>query len=115
VDKVTSTRTQIPYDYYSLPYCHPKALQTSENLGEILQGDRIKTSDYELFYQVPSACQLLCSKRLHSKDVNLFVNAIEEEYRVHWILDNLPVGVQLVSEVFLVISWNKLLYQLILS
>ena len=25
VTKVTSTKTQIPYDYYKLPYCKPKS------------------------------------------------------------------------------------------
>lgn len=39
--KMTSTRTQLPYDYYSLNFCLPKngALHyKSENLGEVLRG-----------------------------------------------------------------------------
>lgn len=49
VNKLTSTKTQIPYDYYSLPYCRPKkyGLQ-SENLGEVLSGDRIEMSVYKV-------------------------------------------------------------------
>lgn len=33
--KMTSTRTQLPYDYYSLPLCIPKngTIYKSENLG----------------------------------------------------------------------------------
>ena len=51
VSKLTSTHTQIPYDYYSLPYCKPKkfGLQT-ENLGEVLSGDRIENSVYKVQY-----------------------------------------------------------------
>lgn len=40
--KMTSTRTQLPYDYYSLNFCLPKngALHyKSENLGEVLRGE----------------------------------------------------------------------------
>ena len=33
--KLTSSRTQLPYEYYSLPYCKPEAvLYKAENLGE---------------------------------------------------------------------------------
>lgn len=41
--KMTSTHTQLPYEYYSLPFCLPKngtLFYKSENLGEILRGDR---------------------------------------------------------------------------
>jgi len=45
VNKVTSTKTQLPYSYYDLPFCKPKhAKQASENLGEVLEGDMIKSS-----------------------------------------------------------------------
>ena len=50
VSKVTSTQTQMPYDYYSLPYCKPKvAGLQSENIGEALSGDRIENSVYKVF------------------------------------------------------------------
>lgn len=49
VNKLMSTKTQLPYDYYSLPYCKPDELQRfSENLGQKLRGDRIETSTYEV-------------------------------------------------------------------
>lgn len=33
--KMTSTKTQLPYEYYSLPFCTPKIIQyKSENLGK---------------------------------------------------------------------------------
>ena len=39
----------MPYDYYALPYCKPKrARQQSENLGEVLSGDRIEDSVYKV-------------------------------------------------------------------
>ena len=41
--KLTSTRTQIPYEFYSVPFCKPTGAihYKSENLGELLRGDRI--------------------------------------------------------------------------
>jgi hypothetical protein len=57
VNKLTSTKTQIPFDYYSLPYCHPKKIQEeSENLGEVLSGDRIEKNT---LYEV-RACVCAC-------------------------------------------------------
>lgn len=41
--KMTSVHTQLPYEYYSIPFCRPKNgafIYKSENLGEILRGDR---------------------------------------------------------------------------
>ena len=47
VNKLTSTKTQLPYSYYSLPYCGPgKIVDSAENLGEVLRGDRIENSLY---------------------------------------------------------------------
>lgn len=49
VNKLSSTRNLLPYEYYSLPYCKPgKIKSTSENLGEVLRGDRILTSPYKV-------------------------------------------------------------------
>lgn len=49
VNKLTSTKTQLPYEYFSLPYCQPrKIVSSAENLGEVLRGDRIETSPYEV-------------------------------------------------------------------
>jgi transmembrane 9 superfamily protein 2/4 len=53
VNKLSSTKTQLPYDYYYLKYCKPKKIVNSaENLGEVLRGDRIENSVYtvSLYY-----------------------------------------------------------------
>lgn len=47
VNKLTSTKTQLPYSYYSLPYCRPEHIvDSAENLGEVLRGDRIENSPF---------------------------------------------------------------------
>jgi len=48
---MTSVKTQLPYDYYALPFCKPsdsKLHYKPENLGEILRGDRIVNTPYEV-------------------------------------------------------------------
>jgi hypothetical protein len=53
VNKLSSIKTQLPYEYYSLPYCRPeKIVQSAENLGEVLRGDRIENSLYQVRYLV---------------------------------------------------------------
>jgi hypothetical protein len=47
VNKLTSIKTQLPYTYYSLPFCKPDTIvDSAENLGEVLRGDRIENSPY---------------------------------------------------------------------
>ena len=51
VNKLTSTKTQLPYTFYSLPFCRPeKIVDNAENLGEVLRGDRIENSPYVVSY-----------------------------------------------------------------
>merc|ERR1711871_65247 len=99
VNKITSTRTQIPYDYYSMPYCKPKKKgKVSENVGEVLEGNRIELSVYDLEFRKDRSCALACIKKLSSKDRKKFRDAIEDKYYVHWILDQLPVGHRLADK-----------------
>ena len=53
MNKLSSTKTQLPYEYYSLPFCRPpKIINSAENLGEVLRGDRIENSVFKV-----RACQ----------------------------------------------------------
>ena len=48
---MTSIKTQLPYDYYSLPFCSPDEdfiRYKSLNLGEVLRGDRIVNTLYNV-------------------------------------------------------------------
>jgi transmembrane 9 superfamily protein 2/4 len=94
VNKLTSTKTQLPYSYYSLPYCRPKNIVDSrENLGEVLRGDRIENSHYEFKMRHPQMCNVVCRVVLDVKTAKEFKEKIDDEYRVNMILDNLPLVV----------------------
>eukprot|EP01026_Neomeris_dumetosa_P045958 TRINITY_DN3905_c0_g2_i1.p1 TRINITY_DN3905_c0_g2~~TRINITY_DN3905_c0_g2_i1.p1 ORF type:complete len:637 (-),score=54.75 TRINITY_DN3905_c0_g2_i1:411-2321(-) len=94
VNKLSSTRTQLPYEYYSLPYCRPENISsTAENLGEVLRGDRIENSAYQVKMRKDEQCKILCRiDSLNAVQTEAFKGKIEDEYRVNMILDNLPVG-----------------------
>jgi len=48
-NSLTSAKTAMPVEYYDLPVCRPKEIVArAENLGEVLRGDRIYTSAYEV-------------------------------------------------------------------
>lgn len=48
VNKLMSVKN-LPYEYYSLPYCRPDKIRSfAENLGEVLRGDRIENSPYQV-------------------------------------------------------------------
>lgn len=91
--KMTSIRTQIPYEYYSLQFCLPKngsvgIVYKTENLGEVLRGDRIVNTPYELSMGQNVNCKLLCNRknipmnwdRVESAKV---AERIKHEYFVH--------------------------------
>mmetsp|Transcript_2627 Transcript_2627/g.8786 ORF Transcript_2627/g.8786 Transcript_2627/m.8786 type:complete len:631 (+) Transcript_2627:50-1942(+) len=99
VNKLTSTKTQLPYEYYALPFCRPaEVVVVAENLGEVLRGDRIMNSNYELKMGVEESCKILCRKQLTSKESAAFALRIEQDYRVHWVMDNLPSATKYIDE-----------------
>ncbi|KAJ4758129.1 Transmembrane 9 superfamily member [Rhynchospora pubera] len=94
VNKLTSIKTQLPYSYYSLPYCKPdQIVDSAENLGEVLRGDRIENSPYVFQMREAQMCQIVCKITLNDKEAKELKEKIEDEYRVNMILDNLPLVV----------------------
>lgn len=89
--KMTSIHTQLPYEYYSLPFCVPKngdKHYKSENLGEVLRGDRIVNTPYDVKMAVNTKCQLLCHKPNEPLNWNVedslkVAERIEHDYFVH--------------------------------
>ncbi|KAG0599023.1 hypothetical protein M758_12G121100 [Ceratodon purpureus] len=94
VNKLTSIKTQLPYEYYSLDYCKPQKIENvAENLGEVLRGDRIENSPYEFEMRNDQVCKIVCRKEKFSEGaLKNFKEKIDGEYRVNMILDNLPVA-----------------------
>ena len=85
--KLTSTKTQLPYEYYNLPiHCKPSGgvVYKSENLGEILRGDRIVNTGYKVQMNVNSKCRVLCKDvDLNEEKTKKVIKRIKDAYHVH--------------------------------
>ncbi|CAD6223867.1 unnamed protein product [Miscanthus lutarioriparius] len=107
VNKLTSIKTQLPYTYYSLPFCKPDTIiDSAENLGEVLRGDRIENSPYVFKMGEPKMCQIVCKAKIGEKEAKELKEKIEDEYRVNMILDNLPLVVPVTRQ-----DKNSIAYQ----
>ncbi|XP_055382008.1 transmembrane 9 superfamily member 4 [Condylostylus longicornis] len=103
--KMTSSRTQLPYEYYSLQFCLPKngtLIYKTENLGEVLRGDRIVNTPYEVRMAENINCKLLCNKKdqpmnWDREQSNKVSERIQHEYFVHLLVDNLPVATRIIN------------------
>mmetsp|Transcript_17469 Transcript_17469/g.31701 ORF Transcript_17469/g.31701 Transcript_17469/m.31701 type:complete len:695 (+) Transcript_17469:75-2159(+) len=100
INKMTSTTTLLPLDYYHLPFCFPDGnvveLDT-QNLGQFLSGDRIQSSPYRLNMKVDMYCEQLGIGNLGREQQegihpNKMVEAIQKNYHHNWIVDNLPAA-----------------------
>lgn len=99
VNKLTSAHNPLPFRYYFAPYCAPpgKLVADHENLGEILRGDRIvRASNYFITAGVDIQCAVVHGCRGGANDTFYDAKAlkrwnklVDQEYRVHWIIDNL--------------------------
>ncbi|PRQ46842.1 putative nonaspanin (TM9SF) [Rosa chinensis] len=94
VNKLSSIKTLLPYDYYSLGYCKPPVITNSAlSLGEVLRGDRIKNSIYTLKMREAEYCKVACRVKLDANSAKKFREKIDDQYVINMILDNLPAAI----------------------
>lgn len=65
VEALTSVRTQLPYEYYVLPFCRDGIDMNNQealNLGEVLRGSRIYNTPYTFEMGHNFNCKILCAK-----------------------------------------------------
>eukprot|EP00210_Caulerpa_lentillifera_P000724 g701.t1 len=115
VNSLTSYEAELPFDYYSLPFCRPKGgvkrVKSSINPGTLLRGFRIENSPYVLHVNVSShfsltlshsfylkkaeyfteVCSSTESPHMNKKNVENLIEKIQTNSRVNMILDNLPI------------------------
>ncbi len=63
VNSLTSFETELPYEYYTMPFCKPedgvKRISDAANLGTVLMGIRIENSMYNFTMMVCGTEKLL--------------------------------------------------------
>jgi transmembrane 9 superfamily member 2/4 len=69
----------------------------SLNLGEVLRGDRIVTSDYELNMAKDNECTTLCTVEVDRRGVKRARDLVKGGYVSEWIVDNLPGATSFVT------------------
>ncbi|EYU37128.1 hypothetical protein ABFS82_10G129100 [Erythranthe guttata] len=92
VNSLTSIETELPFSYYSLPYCQPMGgiKKSAENLGELLMGDQIDNSPYRFRMNVNETVFLCTTPPLNEEQVKLLKQRTRDMYQVNMVLDNLP-------------------------
>ncbi|KAL2481207.1 Transmembrane 9 superfamily member 11 [Abeliophyllum distichum] len=84
VNSLTSIETEMPFGYYSLPFCQPKegVKDSAENLGELLMGDRIENSPYRFKMYTNETDIFVCqTKPLSGEEFKLLKERIDEMYQ----------------------------------
>lgn len=107
VNSLTSIETELPFSYYTLPYCQPhEGIKKSvENLGELLMGDQIDNSPYRFHVNVNESFYLCTRNTLSEHEVKLLKQRTDDLSQVNMILDNLPVR-RLTEQNGITIQWT---------
>ncbi|KAH0921027.1 hypothetical protein HID58_021045 [Brassica napus] len=80
------------YQYYDLPFCRPEpVIEKQETLGEVLNGDRLMSSLYELKFKEDKTHSVLCHKRLTSSEIARFRDTIAQDFYFQMYYDDLPL------------------------
>ncbi|XP_060068139.1 transmembrane 9 superfamily member 1-like [Ylistrum balloti] len=80
------------YHYYQLPVCRPKKIEhKSLTLGEVLDGDRMALSMYDLAFKQNEDKKELCKVAYTEDELQLLRDAIEDMYYFEFVIDDIPV------------------------
>eukprot|EP00899_Mesostigma_viride_P015679 jgi/Mesvir1/24111/Mv10831-RA.2 len=81
------------YQYYDLPFCRPEEglSHKTEDLGEVLEGDRMVGTLYDLSFKVNKESETLCTKVLKEKELKKFRKAVKDDYYFQMYYDDLPI------------------------
>lgn len=91
VDALRSSSTLIPLDVYQqLPDCAAPDTHRlpRTNLGQILQGTLLSTTEYNVEMKFDRYCDTLCVV----SNKNNLASLIHQNYHAHYVLDGIPVG-----------------------
>uniref|UniRef100_A0A673LAC3 Transmembrane 9 superfamily member n=1 Tax=Sinocyclocheilus rhinocerous TaxID=307959 RepID=A0A673LAC3_9TELE len=98
VNRLDSVESVLPYEYDAFDFCKDTdENRPSENLGQVLFGERIETSPYKFSFKADKACVKVCTKsydtgsREDKLKLDFLKKGMELNYQHHWIVDNMPV------------------------
>uniref|UniRef100_A0A8C4IH36 Transmembrane 9 superfamily member n=1 Tax=Dicentrarchus labrax TaxID=13489 RepID=A0A8C4IH36_DICLA len=98
VNRLDSVESVLPYEYTVFDFCSENTMKRpSENLGQVLFGERIEPSPYKFEFKKTAVCQPVCTKVYDSSKpsdkakLDFLKKGMFLNYQHHWIVDNMPV------------------------
>ncbi|XP_071165209.1 transmembrane 9 superfamily member 2-like [Mytilus edulis] len=98
VNRLNSVETVVPYEYHKFDFCVvDEDNSPTENLGQVVFGERIRPSPYKMTFKQQITCQSVCKKEYAHGDkekvskLKFLKNGIALNYNHHWIIDNMPI------------------------
>uniref|UniRef100_A0A4W4F076 Transmembrane 9 superfamily member n=1 Tax=Electrophorus electricus TaxID=8005 RepID=A0A4W4F076_ELEEL len=98
VNRLDSVESVLPYEYTAFDFCtDDKLKRPSENLGQVLFGERIEQSPYKFSFKKKEECKHVCTKNYDTNkaedktSVDFLKKGMLLNYQHHWIVDNMPV------------------------
>ncbi|CAI9736525.1 transmembrane 9 superfamily member 2-like [Octopus vulgaris] len=98
VNRLNSPETVVPYEYHSFDFCtSDESHSPVENLGQVVFGERIRPSPYEMTFLTDITCKKVCQRKYEKNSavskskLDFILRGISLEYRHHWIIDNMPI------------------------
>jgi len=98
VNRLNSEESVIPYEYHHFDFCQAdESSSPTENLGQVVFGERIRPSSYAIKFGEDKSCTVLCPKTYRKsepgeqKKLALLRKGMFMNYQHHWIVDNMPV------------------------
>lgn len=98
VNRLDSVESVLPYEYDMFDFCKDKVeKRPSENLGQVLFGERIESSPYKFTFKKDVKCEAVCTRsyKKGSQDdatrLDFLKMGMQLNYQHHWIIDNMPV------------------------
>ena len=80
------------YQYFDLPFCQPKTKDNKPlTLGEVVDGNRMVATQYDLSFRADKERSTLCKKTLTGDDLAAFRKAISKDYYFQFVYDDLPI------------------------
>lgn len=98
VNRLNTEESVIPYEYHHFDFCLAEESNSPvENLGQVVFGERIRPSPYQITFLKNRTCEKLCTKTYKGGDpasdrkLMILKKGMSLNYQHHWIVDNMPV------------------------
>lgn len=98
VNRLNTEESVIPYEYHHFDFCEgDESKSPVENLGQVVFGERIRPSPYELEFLVNQTCEFVCKRPYTKSDptakkkISMLRKGMSLNYQHHWIVDNMPI------------------------